>query len=326
LALAGTSEAETASSARKLEIAYAAADAFLALLEAREAVKAARGGVERARVFGNVVKSLVAQSLRPGVDAARADAELAVAETELARAEQNEAARSAGLAQALGDARSRFEPAAGSLIGPVDAGALSGGQRPAEHPLLREAEAAARRARKTESVVELEFLPRVEILGALWLRGSGLYGSAAAGLAPDIPNWAIGAALSWAALDIPSISTRSRAASADAAAQAARRDETELAITGQMESATALLRGAVRVAQTTPTALGSAHQAEEQALARYRAGLTQAIEVADAERLLTQAEVNDALARLGVRRAELLLARAAGDLGPFLARAREGKP
>jgi outer membrane protein TolC len=324
LALAGTSEAEAASGARKLEIAYAAADAFLALLEAKEAVRAARGGVERAKIFGAVVKSLVVQSLRPGVDGARADAELALAETELARAEQNEATRGAGFAQALGDAKSRFDPVAGSLVGPVDAGGLPSGQQPGEHPLVREAEAAARRARKVESVAELEFLPRVEILGALWLRGSGIYGSPAAGLAPDVPNWAIGAAISWSALEIPRIKTRSRAASADAAAEAARREETELAVAGEMESASALLRGALRVAETTPTAVASAHQAEEQALARYRAGLTQAVEVADAERLLTQAEVNDALARLGVRRAELLVARAAGDLGPFLARTREG--
>jgi hypothetical protein len=46
------------------------------------------------------------------------------------------------------------------------------------------------------------------------------------------------------------------------------------------------------------------------------------VEVADAERLLTQAEVNDAVARLQVLRADLLVARAAGDLEPFLARVR----
>jgi outer membrane protein TolC len=158
-------------------------------------------------------------------------------------------------------------------------------------------------------------------LGALWLRGSGYYGSPADGLAPDIPNWAVAATLSWSLLDIPKTQARSRAASADAAAQAAHRDETELAVASQMDSATALLRGAVRISETTPTGVTSAREAEQQALARYRAGLTQAIEVADAERLLTQVEVNDALARLAVRRAELLVARAAGDIGPFLARA-----
>jgi hypothetical protein len=38
--------------------------------------------------------------------------------------------------------------------------------------------------------------------------------------------------------------------------------------------------------------------------------------------LLAQAEIDDAVARLEVRRALLLLARASGDLGPFLAQSR----
>jgi outer membrane protein TolC len=42
------------------------------------------------------------------------------------------------------------------------------------------------------------------------------------------------------------------------------------------------------------------------------------IEVADAQRLLTQAEVDDALARLGVWRALLRVAAAQGNLDPFL--------
>jgi len=44
-------------------------------------------------------------------------------------------------------------------------------------------------------------------------------------------------------------------------------------------------------------------------------------EVAEAERLLTQAEIDDALARLGTWRGLLGLAAAAGDLDPFLAEA-----
>jgi outer membrane protein len=49
------------------------------------------------------------------------------------------------------------------------------------------------------------------------------------------------------------------------------------------------------------------------------------VEVAEAQRLLAQAEIQDAVARLNVRRAELLLARAVGDLGPFLASVRGGR-
>jgi hypothetical protein len=41
-------------------------------------------------------------------------------------------------------------------------------------------------------------------------------------------------------------------------------------------------------------------------------------ELADAQRLLTNAEIDDALARLNIWRAKLAVAAAQGDLQPFL--------
>ena len=57
---------------------------------------------------------------------------------------------------------------------------------------------------------------------------------------------------------------------------------------------------------------------ESQARARYQNGLASVVEVAEAERLLAQAEADDAVARLGVWRALLAAAQARGDLTPFL--------
>jgi outer membrane protein TolC len=317
-ALAGSNEARATTNVRRLEVAFGAADAYLVSLEATETVKAARAGVERGRVFATIVKSLVAQDLRPGVDAARADAELAVAETELAHAEQTRLESRAAFAQALGDPSTRFEPVTPAVIEPARAVK----DRVAQHPLVREADAAAERSERAESVVKLEYLPRVQVLGAAWLRGSGYYGSPADGIVPDVPNWAVGATASWSILDIPGTQARSHAARADRDASRARRDDVALAVESEMQRALAARKGALAVLQTTPTALASATQAEQQALARYRSALSQAVEVADAERLLTVAQVNDAVARLEVLRAELLVARAAGDLEPFLARVR----
>ena len=56
----------------------------------------------------------------------------------------------------------------------------------------------------------------------------------------------------------------------------------------------------------------------QQASARYQSGLGNIVDVADAERLLTQAEIDDALARLGVWRGLLGVAVAAGDVQPFI--------
>ncbi len=51
-----------------------------------------------------------------------------------------------------------------------------------------------------------------------------------------------------------------------------------------------------------------ARAATDQATARYQSGLGNIDEVAEAQRLLTQAEIDDALARLGVWRALLQIA------------------
>ncbi len=85
-----------------------------------------------------------------------------------------------------------------------------------------------------------------------------------------------------------------------------------------------ILDAARKEAANTPIALNAARAAEAQATARYRAGLATVVEVAEAQRLLAQADIDDAVARLNVRRAELLLARAVGDLGPFVDAVRGG--
>jgi outer membrane protein TolC len=323
-ALATRSEASATTSLQRLEVAYRAADAFLVLLEAEEAVRAARATVERAQVLATVTRTLVGQSLRPGADAARAEAELAAAQTLLARAEQARGVRRTELAEAMGSAGQNVDAAPGALLDPIDHPTVPPANPSATHPRLVQSEAAIARAAEIERGVSLEYLPRVDAVAAIWLRGSGYFNSPGDGLAPDIPNWAAGITASWSFLNIPTIRARSRAASATHASAVARRDQTYLAVAGQLSSGRAILDGALKVSSQTPVSLASARAAEQQALARYRTGLSTVIDVAETERLLAQAEIDDGVARLEVRRAMLLLARAAGDLGPFLAQAAGG--
>ena len=68
------------------------------------------------------------------------------------------------------------------------------------------------------------------------------------------------------------------------------------------------------MAANTPVQVAAARAATDQATARYQAGLGNIDEVAEAQRLLTQSEIDDALARLGVWRGLLGVATAAGDI------------
>ena len=104
-------------------------------------------------------------------------------------------------------------------------------------------------------------------------------------------------------------------------AEAARAQQIEADLRAQWAVAVAQLEGARRVAANTPVQVEASRTAAEQAEARYRSGLGNIDEVAEAQRLRTQAEIDDALARLSVWRGLLAVATAAGDLQPFLAEA-----
>jgi len=66
VARAQTSLARNQTALTELDVASAAADAFLTVLAAEESVRAARSNVDRLQVFGNNVRTLVQNQLRPG--------------------------------------------------------------------------------------------------------------------------------------------------------------------------------------------------------------------------------------------------------------------
>src|SRR5204862_5767206 len=90
------------------------------------------------------------------------------------------------------------------------------------------------------------------------------------------------------------------------------------ALTTQDAKARALMKAATEIARNTPIERQAATAGESQARARYQTGLASVTEVAEAQRLLAQAEADDAVARLGVWLALLAMAQAHGDLAPFL--------
>jgi outer membrane protein TolC len=307
----------------RLQIAFNVVDAFLGTLARAEAVKAARATEERAAVFESAVRALTEHDLRPGADLSRSQAERALASTQLIRAQEAETIAEIELAHAIGET-GRVTPLAGNLLELPPQDVLHTGKR---NPELVQADTAIVAARAREKVAKYGYLPRVEVVAALWARGSGDATPngptpSAMGLVPNVPNWGVGLVVSWPVLDIFAQHARTCIASADTRESDARRGEIEIEIASQLETAQAILDGARRVAVNTPIALDAARLAEQQATARYRSGLAGITEVAEAQRLLAQAELDDAVARLGVRTASLLFARALGDIEPFLSQVK----
>jgi outer membrane protein TolC len=138
----------------------------------------------------------------------------------------------------------------------------------------------------------------------------------------QVPNWAIGASVTFHAFDIFAIQARKRVEAQNEVAETARYERTLQTLTTQEVKVRALMKAASEIARNTPVERQAATAGESQARARYQSGLASVTEVAEAQRLLAQAEADDAIARLGVWRALLAEAQAHGDLTPFLEKAR----
>jgi outer membrane protein TolC len=312
--------ARDSATASALDIQYIAAEKFLVATERDQAVAAAKAGVDRAQVFLDIVKATVGSDLRAGADLSRAKAELAFAKTALSRAETGRKLSLAELREALGAPDAQVTLDLGRLA--ATPAAIAG--KPGRDPHIVAAEDRVRVAEAERRVIATGTQPKLALVGALFARGNGQLpgGADARGLVPDAPNWVLGVLFTWPVLAGRSVAPAMRAQEARVAREHAREDALAQQYAARDDRARALLDGALEVARNTPDALQAAQDAEKQTVARFKAQLATADDVAQTERLLVQAETDDALARLDVWRAVLFVAYSGGDLAPFLAQYR----
>ena len=320
---ASRAQAEAAAKRTGFEVSAIAAAAYLTLAAARETVRAAQAAVDRAATLATSARALVGAELRPGADASRAEAELAAARTQLARASQAVEIARAGVAQYVGLEPERIEISAPGLLQlpPEEPAARPD---PAAHPAAVEQSAVVEQSNAQMRTLERQWFPRFYLQGAAYARGTGAETNGGIlggvnGLAPSVQDYALGFTATFPVFDFVSIRERERMQAATVRAEEARSRQITTDLRAQWNIACAELRGARQVAADTPVQVAAAHAAAEQAGARYQAGLGAIDQVAEAQRLLAQAEIDDALARLAVWRALLSVAVAAGDLQPFLA-------
>jgi outer membrane protein TolC len=147
----------------------------------------------------------------------------------------------------------------------------------------------------------------------------GAYAGGLKGLGLDRGNWLAGISVVFPNLfDFSARRDEKRMAEAQERSQEAKYQQTLQDVAGHTAAARAAYQAAVQIAQNTPIALAAARQAETQARARYQAGLTNLVEVAETESLLAQAERDDAAARIGAWRGMFEVAVAQGNMDSFL--------
>lgn len=308
----------------RLGVSSAVVNASLVLLADEQRVKASSADVDRRQVFARSVHTLVDAHLRPGADASRADAELSVARTRLSETQERQDEDNALMAELLGIAGTPIEIQPGPLLDmPPE---QTWAQLPAvQHPAAIVAQRDVDEVQSHIDVVNHSYFPHLYLEELTSGRGSneistakGAPGATADGLLPSVFNWQAGLTLQMNLSDWFARHEQRSILLANRRQQQALYTETVQTITGQVQKALAALDGARRVAQNTPVELQAAQQSEAQARARFQAGVGTIVDVAEAQSLLVQAEMDDSLARLGIWRALAQLAASQGNLKPLL--------
>jgi outer membrane protein TolC len=318
----GSEAAKQAAALTRLEVSTNAGSAFFDLAAAERLVIVAQANVQRYESFGKAVHVLVDNTLRPGADASQADAQLALARNQFIQIQTQVALKRSALAEYLQIAKANAAIDASQILSALPPSDL----QPAgatDHPAILEERALSKQQEAQKRFLDRSYVPVFSTSGMVFGRGagtdaSGTFPGGTAGLAPNVFNWGAGIQVSFAAFDYFNIRDQRRVQQANVLAEHARYDQSVSDINASLERAQATLAGARQLAANTPIELSAAQASERQQQARYRSGLATVVDVAAAEGVLAQAEGDDVIARLGVWRAELVVAAAQGDLQPFL--------
>jgi outer membrane protein len=304
--------------AARLDIDFGVEEAFFAVSAAKAVVKASDEAYERSRVHRDLARRGVDAGLRSPIELTRAEADLDRFDVGRVRARGGVAVAESVLAAAIGAPDAAID-ISDEATHPADMPALPEAIALAERrePRLAETIAQLKAAEEQTRAVGAALRPDLSLTATLSGRAGGAPPSSGPsangdGWIPNVPNWDAGLVLSWPLFD-GTIAARRSAAHA---AEQVRRDDIDVF----REQEVAGVRQAYVRVQVANTALGSlgnevvaAHANYDQADARFRAGIGNAVELADAEAVRTDAEIQLALGQFEIARARAAFGRAIAE-------------
>jgi outer membrane protein len=311
-------EKQVAATAR-LDVDFSVEEAFFSVLAAKGIVRAADEAYTRSLVHRDLAKRGADSGLRSPIDLTRAEADLARYDVGRVRARGGLAIAQNVLAASVG-APDRAIDTSDQPPQPSDMPALRDALAMAEKrdPHLAAAIAQLKGTEERSRAIGAELRPDLSVTATVSGRAGGAAPSGAGpipagdGWLPRVPNWDAGLLLTWPLFD-GVIAARRDAAAAE---EQVRRDEidvTRLLMVAQVRQT----YEQVQVARSAVVALQSAVIAAranwEQADARFRAGIGNAVELADAEAIRTDAEIQLALGEFDLERARAAFGRAIAE-------------
>lgn len=306
--------------ATRLDVDLGVEEAYFAVLAAKAVVRASDEAYERSRIHRDLAKRGVESGLRSPIELTRAEADLARFDVGRVKARGGVAIAQSVLAAAIGSPDPAVDTS-GEAPQPGEMPTLPEALRLAQSrdPRLAEALAQLKAAEERTRAVGAELRPDLSFTATVSARSGGSPTSGTnpttqtgAGWVPNVPNWDVGLVLAWPLFD-GVVSARRNAAHAQ---ERVRHDEIdvareqEVARVRQTHVAVQVARSALVAIQNTVVAARANY---EQADARFRAGIGNAVELADAEGVRAEAEIQLALGQFEVARARAAFGRAIAE-------------
>ncbi len=298
--------------AERLAIALVVKESYFAVQGAKAVLRAAKDGYERTRVHRDMAEAGVHSGLYAPIERTRAEADLARFEVNRMRAEGGVASAQVVLAAAVGVADRMLDAAdVLSPVPPMPSLGQAMADAAARDPVLMEARARVAAQQAVTRAIGAEMRPDIFLTGTFSGRAGGATPSSGAaandgGWFPDVPNWDVGLLLHWPLYD-GIVAARQRASSAR---ETTLQSDLE-AVVQQEVSAIQRAYVAAEVAKASLASLARSVEAARanysQAEARFKAGLGTALELADAEYLRTDAEIQLADGQFELSRARAVL-------------------
>jgi outer membrane protein TolC len=296
------------------------ANAYLDLLLTHELVKVHQRNVSRSADNVRIVRSLSGSGLRPGVDTALFQAELARAKIDLLNYERLQQAQQLQLAELLGDKDApSFQPDSSYFSKlPVLPDTL--GTVP--HPLIGLSASKLKISEYERTSLQRSLYPKLSLWSTAYGRGSGIrydgYVNSQDGLSFSRYNYGAGLVLSIPLLQFTRTQYQIRSQSALVQADQERLNATTLQLAKQKKLAEITLSNSLKIAAESPAFLETSRYAYKGLLSRYNSGLLNYTELIQAQYTFVLSEADLKKAYVEAWKALLFMSAVNGDLNVFI--------
>jgi outer membrane protein len=306
-----------------LDLTLLVEESYYAVDGAHAVLRAAEAAVARSTAHRDLAKAGVDAKLRPPVDLTRAEADLARFDVERIRATGEVIIAQSVLAAAIGAPDTAIDTSTDDVTYPpppaIEALMRDLDQR---EPSLRAAKDVLDGQQALTRSIERELMPNIMFTaditgraGGATVTSAGASNPSGAGFVPSVPNYDGMVVVSWPVFD-RTVNVQAATSRRVERVRAAELDAERERLRGVAVQAYVELQVSHSALPALQRSLDAARANEDQVDARFKAGLATAVELADAEALLTNAEIQLAIGQFQLSRANARLARATAEVVP----------